>query len=404
MILLLAAVLTHTVWAAGGPLRIDDALTRARTASPLLRAAAAEIDAARARLVQARVLAANPVVSVDLARHTAPTEEQIDRGVELAQEVEVGGQRGLRIEVARYDVVRAEHLLADRRRTVDAEVRRSFFALVAGERRALLARESAVLAERLAEATRRRARAGDVGVLDVRLSELEAVRAAQAVASAEEQRAAAAAQLAVAMGSEALTEATVVAEEDEPGHLPPEAELVEHALATRPDLAAARAVRTRLEAEAGLVRRRSLVPNPILRGFYRNELFDERIVGGGISVPLPVWNRDRGTEAALRAQAVAAGAAADRLAAEIPHQVRLALVRRTVAAESFRRYRRDARPAVAAARDALERAYGAGYVGLTERVVQQDRLIQVQAAAIDAWRDFHLAEADLIEAAGGELE
>jgi cobalt-zinc-cadmium efflux system outer membrane protein len=169
----------------------------------------------------------------------------------------------------------------------------------------------------------------------------------------------------------------------------------------RPDLAVARAEQARLESEAGLTRRRGLVPNPVLKGFYRQELFDERVAGGEISVPLPVWNREQGTETALRAQAAAAAADVQRLALEIPREVHVALVRRSAAGEAWRRYRRETLPAIGAARELLERGEAAGYVALPERLVQQDRLLAAETAAIDAWRDLHLAEADLIEAVGG---
>jgi len=192
----------------------------------------------------------------------------------------------------------------------------------------------------------------------------------------------------------------VSAEERAPSTLPPESTLVERALATRPDLVAAREERTRLEAEAGLVHRRGLVPNPVLRGFYREELFNERIAGGEVSIPLPVWNREQGTEAALRAQAAGAAAEVSRLLGEIPRQVHVALVRRTVAADTWTRYRDAALPATTRARADIERAFAAGYLGLPEVLVQQDRLLQVQGAAIDTWRELNLAESDLIEALG----
>jgi len=401
--LAVAASMTLGSSARAEPLRLDDALARARVASPALHAAAADLDAARGRLAQARLIPANPVVSAELARHTAPGEEQVDRGVALAQELEVGGQRGLRIAGAMHDVTRAEHALADRRRVVEGEVRRSFFALAASERRRLLAQESAALAARIAETARRRERAGDVGALDVRLADIETARAAQAVAAAESERAAAAARLGAALGAEIGEAITVSPVDGEAPRLPAEADLIAHALAARPDLAAAREERARLESEAALASRRGRVPNPVVKGFYRQELLDERIVGGEISLPLPVWNREQGTEAALRAQAAAAAAEAGRLAVEIPREVHVALLRRSTAAEAWQRYQREALPAVAGARDLLERAEAAGYVGLPERLLQQDRLLQVQAAAIDAWRDLHVAEADLVEAAGGAL-
>ena len=160
-------------------LRLADALVRARAASPALRAAAADLDAARGRLRQARLIPANPVLTGDLARHTAPGEDTKDRGVQLEQEIEVGGQRGLRIAGAEHDVAHADYLLADRRRTVEGEVRRAFFGLAAADRRLRLAAERLAIAARLAEAARRRARAGEVGLLDVRLAELETARAEQ---------------------------------------------------------------------------------------------------------------------------------------------------------------------------------------------------------------------------------
>src|SRR5207244_3006598 len=124
------------------------------------------------------------------------------------------------------------------------------------------------------------------------------------------------------------------------------------------------------------------------------ELFNERIAGGEVSVPLPVWNREQGREAALRAQAASASADADRLAAEIPRQVHLALVRHAAAAAVWQRYRNDTLPAATAAADLLARGRAAGYVGMPELLTQQDRLVQARAAGIDAWRDVHLAEAD----------
>jgi len=56
-------------------------------------------------------------------------------------------------------------------------------------------------------------------------------------------------------------------------------------------------------------------------------------------------------------------------------------------------------PAARSARELLERGYDAGYLSLPDLLLQQDRLLQTRAAAIDAWRDLREAEADVIEAA-----
>jgi len=384
-------------------IRLDEALARARESSPVLRAATADVQAVRGRLRQARLIPTNPIISGDLARHTGPAgEEQTDRGVQLEQEVEVGGQRGLRIAAVEHDVARAERVLADRRRTVDGEVRRAFFGLAAAERRRALTAERVAVASRLAEAARRRTRAGEVGALDARLAEVESARALQEQTAAETAHARAEARLGTAIGAEPDTAIGAAAEDPPLAPAPSEQALVETALAARPDLAAAREERARFETEARLTQRRGRIPNPVLRAFFRQELLDEQIVGGGLSVPLPIWNREQGTTTELLAHAAGAGAEVMRLTDEIARQARLALRRRAAAEEVWRRYEREALPAATAARDLLARGYDAGYLSLPDVLVQQDRLLQVRAAAIDAWLDLHEADADLIEAAGAE--
>jgi len=388
--------------ATAAPLRLHDALARAREASPAIQAATAELEATRAGLRQAGLVPVNPVLAGELARHTEPGGAELDRGVSLAQEVEVGGQRGLRVSTARHDVARAESALADRRRAVDGEVRRAFAGLAAAGQRRALAVDQLGLAHRLLETARRRARAGDVGTLDMKLGEIEVARAAQALAAAESERVRAAARLGTAIGADPREVLVPDETEADPGTLPAENELMARALAVRPDLVAAREEHARLASAADLVRRRGRIPNPTLKGFYRQELQEEHIAGGEITVPLPIWNREQGTEAALGAAASAAHIETERLTREIPRQIQVALARRAAATEAWVRYRHDALPAAASARDLIERAYVGGYLGLPEVLVQQDRLLQVRAAAISAWLDLREADADVIEAVGEE--
>jgi cobalt-zinc-cadmium efflux system outer membrane protein len=404
---LVALMLVAGAAAAGRPaaaLTLDEALARAQRSHPSLPPATATIDAARVRLAQARRLPANPVVALEVVRHSGPDDVNIDRGVTVSQEVEIGGQRGLRILSAEHEVAHAEELLADRRRTIAAEARRAFAGVIAAERRGALAREAATLASRLLEIAERRVRAGDAGDIDVQLARIQAIQAAQAETLATVERARAAARLASAIGADAA-EVLVVdpgAEHAAPPTLARDT-LVAHALATRPDLAAAREERARLEAEAALARRHGRIPNPVFQGIYREELGPEHFAGGAIALPFPIWNRDEAAEATLLAAAASAAADERRLLQEVPRQVEVAALRRDAAASAWARYEREALPAGDAARAAVERAYTTGYFGLTDALAQQDRLLQVRTAAIATWLDLHEADADLIEALGGDL-
>jgi cobalt-zinc-cadmium efflux system outer membrane protein len=402
-----AVVLAATATAAdlpGEPLGLEAALGRARAANPALRAAAAGVDAARGRLGQAGLWPANPVLSGALARAKEPGVEHLDGEVSLGQEIEIGGQGGLRRAAGRHDLARAEYALADRRRTVEAEVRRAFAELVGAGRRVVLAAEGVALAERLAQMAERRASAGEGTGLEVQVAGVERARAAQALDAVGGAQVLAAARLASLIGASADETVAVTAGDDAP--LPPRETadaLVARALSLRPDLAAAREEQARLESDAALVRRQGRVPNPTLRGFYREEIGNERIAGGEVSVPLPVWNRAQGTEIAAHAAAAAAASEVERLEREIPRQVRVALARRALAAASLARSTSVALPAANAARALLDRAYAGGYLGLPEVLAQQDRLREARVAAIGAWVDIHTADADLLEAVGGVL-
>jgi outer membrane protein, heavy metal efflux system len=384
-------------------LSLGDALARARTANPDVQTDAAEVAAAHGRLRQADTYPANPVLSVDAADHQSPDARQVDRGVELAQEIEIGGQATLRHTAAAHDLTHAELTLADRMRTIEATVRRAFAELVAAEQRLALARESAALAHALADTARRRERAGDVGALDVHMSDLEDVRAAQAVATMESERARAESRLAAAIGAPA-TEALQVVPSDAPTPpLPGEAALVAHALASRADLRAAREAEAQLATEADLVRRRADVPNLTVRGYYREELDAERIAGGGLSIALPVFNREIGSETALRAAARGQGVTVRRLEESIPREVRSALARRHAADAARERYARAAPDAIRDADALITSGYASGYLGLPDVLSERDRLLQARGAAIGVWLDAQEADADLLEAIGGTL-
>jgi cobalt-zinc-cadmium efflux system outer membrane protein len=400
---LAALLLVPCAAATAEELRLDQALELARAGHPSLRAASADVDAARARLLQAGLPLANPVLSGELARHTESGNPHLDRGVAIGQEVEVGGQRGLRVAAAEHDVDRVEDLLAEQARTLDAGVRRAFAGLVAAESRRDLAAEALAISQRILAITERRARAGDAGELEASLARIDAMRAERSLAAAETDRVRAATALASAIGAEADVRLEAVPEEPRPGPALEESALVAQALAARPDLAGARAERDRLSEQARAVHREGVVPNPVVRAFYRHELGSETIAGGEVAVPIPIWNRAQGTEAELLAAARRADAEADRLAREIPREVHLALARRGAAEVAWAEYRDEAMPAMAAAQALLERAAASGYLGLSELLTQRDRLLAVRAAAIAARLEFDEAEADLVEAVGGTL-
>jgi cobalt-zinc-cadmium efflux system outer membrane protein len=377
-------------------LHLDDALARARERNATLEGARADVVSARGRLDQAGVLAANPVFTSGLTHHRIPGDTNLEPHVSLGQELEIGGQRGLRIDAARNDVERAEQRRADRERLVDA--------CLCGPGRAerLLAIAGSCSAiDPPATATATRVEQGDAGRIDLDLTRLDEVKTREDAAAAELAVRRARARLALAIGADPDEPLAVVPPPDAGVEPPAEAAALERALAARPDLAAARAERARLDGQAALVHRAGIVPNPKIRGYYSHENGNEDLVGGEVEVPLPIFDRQQGTETDLRGQAAAAAAEVVRLERTIPREVRLALARYAAATAAARRYAEDAGPATASANASLDRARRAGQLSVIDVLTQQDRLREARRAAIGAWLEVHEAEADLVDAVGG---
>lgn len=397
---ILVALLVGPRVAGAEALTLDASLARAREANGELAAARADLAAARGRLSQASVLAANPVVTSGATHHRIPGETNVDAAVSLGQELQVGGQRGLRIAAARFDVEHAEALGSDHERLVAGEVRRAFAGLVAARRRQVIAAEAAAQSRRLAGIAATRFAQGDTGRLDADLARLDQTKAEADAAAAVTEVERAEARLATALGAGSDETFALVAPSDEPAHpTPVEADAVDRALATRPDLRAARADRARLDGEADLTHRAGSIPNPTVRGFYSHENGSESLVGGEIEVPLPIFDRQRGAELDLRGQAASVAATVMRLERQIPRDVHLAIAHHRTAEATWARRRRDASVAPSV-RESLERALSAGLMGLPDVLVQQDRLREARKADVDAWLDLREAEAEVIEAIG----
>jgi cobalt-zinc-cadmium efflux system outer membrane protein len=383
------------------PLTLEAAIDRARAANLGLAAATADVAAARGRLVQASVWAPNPTIAGEANRHSLPGGvTNIDSTVTLGQEVQIGGQRGLRITAAQFDVEHAERARADRARLVDGEARRAFAGLVGAERRRILAVDAASQADRLAGIAATRLAHGDVARMDVDLTRLDVVKTLTDASTADVELERARTRLAAALGADADEVFAVVAPEERTHEAPSEPDAIERALAARPDLAAARAARAQLDGQADLVRRTGTVPNPTLSGFYSHQNGHENLLGGQIQIPIPVFDRQAGAETDLRGQAASAATETRRLQQQIPREVRAALAHYRAAVAAWQRYHRDALPATAGVRAGLDQAVAAGLLGIPDVLVQLDRLRDARRAAVDAWVDRQEAEADVIEAIG----
>lgn len=302
--LLLAGVLAM----AGGPafaepVSLSDALARGRDVSPRIAKAKAELKAAEGRAIQAGVRP-NPTLSAEVENFsgTGPyrTFGQTETTVAVSQPFELGGKRRARKAVAAAEREFAQVALRTAEADVGYDIAISFAELRAAEDRAELARQVVARAVELARIAETLV---DVG----RDPPLTRLRADALLAEAEAERLRAEAELlsarqrlALLIGSEDPELSAAVQDLPTPPTLAAGAQSLDERLAAAERDAAA--ARVRLAQAEG-------VPDITASGGVRNfrESRDTAFIVG-VSIPLPVFNRNRGNIAAAQADGDAAEA------------------------------------------------------------------------------------------------
>lgn len=410
VVVLLVASATSTASAQGpiptngrpSTITLEVALERARSSSPSIRRAQAELELARAGRTGARVYPHNPQLTVSGADRSSRATSTTDRGLELAQEIEIGGQRRMRVATADTQLEAAESDLRRADQELTNRVELGFARALAEERRVDIAQSELGLMEHLLSFEERRLEAGAGTQLNLNLARAATARGRQRLEAARASRAVSRAALAEEIGADPIRPLVPLAIEREPRtELPSLEDLIERAAASRPDIIARQrfldAARQRVELE-----RREARPNLRASLFSRREEGDD-IVGGTFGIAIPLFDRNQGGIQQARAE-VARGAA-DLDASK------LALRRSIVAAHA--RYRAAAK-AVASLEslvlgtleeslELLETALDAGKVNAADVLVLRRELVEAQRLLIEAQLDLAVSRSDLRLAVGGPI-
>jgi len=282
------------------------AAIRLALAQPGVRAAGHEVAAAEAASAQAGHLP-NPELQILREGQEAGSRTTT---VQLNQPLELGGKRQARIALARGALQLADSELRTRRLDVRADVIAGFHEAVVAERRKELAEALAALARRSAEVAGKRVAAGKVSPIDETKARLAALDAAAELQQAAAALAVARAKLSALTGQPA--DALVLAQA--PDELPaPEALAALRARAG--EAGSIRRARGQLavqEAQAQVERAARIPDLTVSVGTQRDEQAGRRQAVLGLSLPLPLFNRN---EDALRAALRRSDRAREELAA-----------------------------------------------------------------------------------------
>ena len=370
---------------------------------------------ARGGVRQARLLRYNPDLSL-VAPGTGLGGNRNATELMLMQELEVAGQRGLRIGAAQRGVERAAGGVANTTRLTLADASIAFYRALAAQRRLQVTQDVLALTERLLGAVRTQLAEGEISVLEGNLAEIEFGRAQARVLSAQRDASAASLELARLAGlgpSTALRFVDPVAVSGDPTPAPlPSAvstinfanidSLSQLALSRRPDLIATNAAVRESEALIALSRREAL-PNLRL-GVLAESTPGESLLrfGPAVGLTLPFFNRSQGVVDQRRAEARQALFLRD--AARLQVQADVATAVRAVAAANAEvsvfeaSVRRPARQNS----ELLETAFRAGKIALPTLLLLRNQLLDAELGYWQAWQARQEA-LTLLESATGAL-
>ena len=398
-----------------GELTVDELVARALTDNGELRAARAEIDAAVGRLRQAG-LRPNPTLDLGGQQNVAGPDNNVTIGLTLP--LDLNGRREGRVGVAEQELQLRRAQVADRERRLRAEVRAKAGELLAARRNLESTAELLRVNRRALDVVGERARQGAVPPLDEALLRVEVNRLDAGHAILVSRVEILALQLKALVG---LAPDASVSLRGELSPMPVRLDRptsVARALATRGDAETARAevamARARVRKEQAEGRWDASVSIGYQRqdmGFGLQGITDRggtraiqdtfHFIGGGLSITLPVRNRNEGNVSAAAAEERAAERRLEFLGLVIRQEVEAAYTQYEAAERAATLYARGVRDLARQNLDVVRKAYELGRTSLLDVIAEQRRYVDIETGYTDTLKLAYDAAVELERAVGG---
>ena len=331
----------------------------------------------------------------------------VDLLVAVTQPIEIGGQRGTRMDAADRLRTQRDAELEAVRWQVHREIHLAYHHALHDRARVQSEDGWIVLAQEVLRIATERANVGEGAALERVIASAELAQARQRRLVAEADFQSAVLTLAEVSGWDAATPPHPAGNLDAPELLPTDAQLIRLALEHHPQI---RALGASMDtARADLVREeRDAIPTlQVGLQFSREGSAGSPANYIGmlvLGVSIPFWQQN--TEARARAEAAMAVAQSqiDALHAAIDARVRRAASTVRLSAQRLRVFETDVLPGFQTSLAGLTRAYEVGEIDLATLNAGRQTLHSVQADALDAYTAYHDALAELETEVGTEID
>jgi len=382
---------------------LNDIMHQAVVRNHDLKAARAQVHAALGRLKQSG-LWPNPKLELSNESDRAfANQGAFTRSVGLTQDFPIAGRISRAQDVSRVDVARALAEVNEAERILLADVAKSFYEIAVLDQKIAL-RDRLINVEALLVGTStKRQKAGEVSELDVNAATLELQRLHQERIVLAGQRAAALRTLAGLVGLPSNVALAVNTALPPFVRLPPVAQLVDQALRRRPDLRLLTLAENRALAEQLLAKASAWEDWSVSLGVRQDKLFIEgappqqadSATMMKLTIPLPLFNRNQGTQAAAEAEKEAAREKFAALKVRIENEVSGNYEQVKSLLEAIRAYNEQTLPLSRRDAELARDAYGKGQLSISEVVQASRREIDLNTSYADTLALYLRAIAEL---------
>jgi outer membrane protein TolC len=380
---------------------LEEAMQQAGDAHPEVRMAEQGVAAAQGMLTEKSSYAYNPEVLIEPQRRRLADRSNItaDYFVTLSQQIEIPGKRSSRSKAARAGLDVAEDSAENVRQQRMIAAARAAAMLDFSIQTENVRQQQQNIMQRLLEAVNQGFKAGEKSMLDVNLARASFANSLSMVARARQRYLRAEEDMANALGlpGKRKQELHVILPSLNPGWRPPE-NAVQLALASRPDLQAVKANTRAGEARARLADL-NRIPDPTLSLLTGRDTND-RIIGFGVNIPLPVLNAHTGAYKAAIAERERTRDMEQWSIIKLKREVTTVIREHEVAARTLTLFLQGQTPAAEDNIRLAQTAYENGEMDLSDLVIYLDRSLQARTTRFELLKRMWLAHIRVAEVLG----
>lgn len=379
-----------TTAVAAHALTLDQAIELAINANPELRATAQNVAIADGAREQAG-LWRNPELS--MSREGASRTDRTQT-VQISQPLELGGKRSARVAVADLERSMAVTGLSAKTAALRADVTAAYFEALTAQERVELAQGSLDLAQKASAAAKRRVTAGKISPVEETKSNVAAATARLELVQANGNLLITKRRLAALWGlTDELKQPLVPPTTDLPSL--PSLDALLGKLDTTPQLQRARQQIQRDEAQVSLERTQRIPDVAVTVGTKKDYSLGRSQTIVGLSIPLPLFNRNQGNlySALRRVDQSKAQFDVERL--QLQQALAEAYQRTKVSEEQIVTMRTEVLPAAQSALDAAVTGFELGKFNFLDVLDAQRTLFQTRAQYLSALSEHYRSMADI---------